>query len=62
MFSISEWASFIVAGVTAGTALWHAAMYVGRLTLRVEDHSRRIDDHEDRLDDQERVLRQFKGV
>lgn len=32
------------------TAIWHAAMYVGKLTVKVDRHEDRLDDHEERLD------------
>lgn len=31
------------------TAIWHAAMYVGKLTVRVERHEDRLNDHDDEL-------------
>jgi hypothetical protein len=41
-----------VVGGAAGlvTAIWHAAMYVGKLTVKVDRHEDRLNDHEDRLD------------
>jgi hypothetical protein len=41
----------VVAGA-AGlvTAIWHAAMYVGKLTVKVDRHEDRLNNHEDRLD------------
>jgi hypothetical protein len=32
------------------TAIWHAAMYVGKLTVKVDRHEDRLNDHEDRID------------
>jgi hypothetical protein len=32
------------------TAIWHAAMYVGKLTVKVERHGDRLDEHDKRLD------------
>jgi hypothetical protein len=41
----------VVAGA-AGlvTAIWHAAMYVGKLTVKVDRHEDRLNDHADRLE------------
>lgn len=41
-----------VVGGAAGlvTAIWHAAMYVGKLTVKVDRHEDRLNDHEDRMD------------
>ncbi len=57
----------IVAGAATlggglATGLWHAAMHVGRLTLKQEDQSRRIDRHDERLDDHDDKLKLFSGV
>lgn len=48
----------VVAGA-AGlvTAIWHAAMYVGKLTVKVDRHEDRINDHEDRIDRLTGVIR-----
>lgn len=39
------------------TAIWHAAMYVGKLTVKVDRHEDRLNDHEERLDRQDRIDR-----
>jgi hypothetical protein len=41
----------VVGGAAAiVTAIWHAAMYVGKLTVKVDRHEDRLNDHEDRLE------------
>lgn len=45
----------IAGAVAIVTAIWHAAMYVGKLTVKVDRHEDRLTDHEDRLDRVERV-------
>jgi hypothetical protein len=41
----------VVGGAAAlVTAIWHAAMYVGKLTVKVERHGDRLDEHDKRLD------------
>ena len=37
------------------TAIWHAAMYVGRITVRLQRH-------EDRLDDHARAIKRIEAV
>ena len=44
------------------SAVWHAAMYVGRLSVRVTLHDGKLKEHEDRLDDHDRELRFVKGI
>lgn len=46
----------LVIAVVAGaaglvTAIWHAAMYVGKLTVRVQRHEDRLDDHDAQFKD-----------
>ena len=31
------------------TAIWHAAMYIGKLSVRIERHEDRLNDHDDEL-------------
>lgn len=31
------------------TAIWHAAMYIGKLSVRLERHEDRLNDHDDEL-------------
>lgn len=44
------------------TAIWHAAMYIGKLTVKVERHDDRLDQHETRLDDHDHEFRFLKGL
>lgn len=39
------------------TAIWHAAMYVGKLTVKLQGHELRLDNHEERIERQERAGR-----
>jgi hypothetical protein len=41
-----EWLAVIGGAVALVTAIWHAAMYVGKLTVKVERHGDRLDDHD----------------
>jgi hypothetical protein len=46
----------IVAGSAAiVTAIWHAAMYVGKLTVKVQRHDDRLDGHDKRIEKLEEV-------
>ena len=48
----------ILGGVTAFvTFVWHVAMYVGRLTLKVERHGDRLDEHDKAIERIEAVIR-----
>ena len=52
-----------IAGAAAiVTAIWHAAMYVGKLTVKVDRHSDQIREHDGRLDDHDAELRFLKGI
>jgi len=44
------------------TFIWYAAMYVGKLTVRVDDHTRELKSHESRLDDHDGELRFLKDI
>lgn len=50
-FTISAESVMAVIGGAAAlvTAIWHAAMYVGKLTVKVERHGDRLDEHDKRL-------------
>jgi len=53
----------IVAGTVAiVTAIWHAAMNIGKLTVKVQRHEDRINGHETRLDDHDQEFRFLKGI
>lgn len=49
-FSASELLAVVGGAAGLVTAIWHAAMYVGKLTVKVDRHEDRLDDHETRLD------------
>ena len=55
--SPSEVLTAIAGAAGLVTAIWHAAMYVGRLTVKVDRHEDRLDDHQDRLDRLSGVIR-----
>ena len=48
--SPSEVLATIGAAAALVTAIWHAAMYVGKLTVKVDRHEDRLNDHEERID------------
>ena len=47
---------------TLATLIWHAAMYVGKLTVKVDRHGDRLNDHDERLKDHDDELRFLKGI
>lgn len=47
--STTEVLTVIAGAAGLVTAIWHAAMYVGKLTVRVERHEDRLDDHDEEL-------------
>lgn len=48
--STSEVLTVIAGTVAIVTGLWHAAMYVGKLTVTVDRHEDRLNDHESELE------------
>lgn len=44
------------------TAIWHAAMYVGKLSVRVQRHQDRLNNHDDRLKGHDEELKFIKGI
>lgn len=39
-----------IAGAAAiVTAIWHAAMYVGKITVKLDRHEDRLNDHDDEI-------------
>jgi hypothetical protein len=48
--STTEILTVIAGAAGLVTAIWHAAMYVGKLTVKVDRHEDRLDDHEHELD------------
>jgi hypothetical protein len=48
--STAEILSVIAGAAGLVTAIWHAAMYVGKLTVKVDRHEDRLNDHDERLD------------
>lgn len=47
--SSQEVLAVIGGAATVVTAIWYAAMYVGKLTVKVELHSGQLDAHEGRI-------------
>lgn len=45
--STTEVLTVIAGAAGLVTAIWHAAMYVGKLTVKVERHEDRLNDHDD---------------
>ncbi len=53
----------VVGGAAAiATAIWHAGVYVGKLTVRVDRHSDKLDEHEQKFRDHDDELRFLKGL
>jgi hypothetical protein len=62
--TISTTEILTVIGGAAGlvTAIWHAAMYVGKLTVRVQSHDVELRSHNEQLRDHDDELRFLKGL
>lgn len=58
----SEMLAVIAGAAGLVTAIWHAAMYVGKLTVRIERHSDQLHEHGQRIDDHDDELRFLKGL
>jgi hypothetical protein len=48
--STTEILTVIAGAAGLVTAIWHAAMYVGKLTVTVDRHEDRLNDHESELE------------
>ena len=48
--STTEILTVIAGAAGLVTAIWHAAMYVGKLTVTVDRHEDRLNDHEETLE------------
>jgi hypothetical protein len=62
MLNPSEILAAIGGAAAIVTAIWHAAMYVGKLTVRVDRHQDRLDNHDDRLDRHDEQIGRFSGL
>jgi hypothetical protein len=41
----------VIAGAAAiATAIWHAGLYVGKLTVRVDGHDAELEQHDERIE------------
>lgn len=60
--STTEIVTIITGTVAIVTAIWHAAMYVGKLTVKIDRHEDRLSNHESRLTDHDEELRFLKGL
>jgi len=60
--STTEILTVIAGAAGLVTAIWHAAMYVGKLTVTVDRHEDRLNEHDGRLDDHDSELRFIKGI
>lgn len=58
----SEVLTAITGAAAIVTAIWHAAMYVGKLTVKIERHDDKLRDHDSRLEDHDQELRFLKGI
>lgn len=63
-FTISPTEVLTVIGGAAAivTAMWHAAMNIGKLTVKVDRHEDRLNDHEDQLDHHKERLDRYVGT
>lgn len=63
-FSISPYQILTVIGGATGivTAIFHAAMYIGRLSVKVERHEDLLHSHGQRLRNHDEELRFLKGI
>jgi len=53
----------VIGGAAAiATAIWHAGIYIGRLTTRIDRHTDRLDEHDQKLTDHDDELRFLKGL
>ena len=48
--STTEILTVIAGAAGLVTAIWHAAMYVGKLTVQVDRHEDRLNDHQSELE------------
>lgn len=60
--STTEILTVIAGAAGLVTAIWHAAMYVGKLTVRMEHHEIRLNDHDQELKNHHDELRFLKGL
>lgn len=60
--SPSEVLTAITGAAAIVTAIWHAAMYVGKLTVKLDRHEDRLSNHEGRLADHDEELRFLKDI
>jgi hypothetical protein len=61
-FSPAELLTVIAGASGLVTAIWHAAMYVGKLTVRLERHEDRLQKVDTKLSDHDDELRFLKGL
>lgn len=52
----------IGAAAAIATAIWHAGLYAGKLTTRLDGQQERLDGHDRKLDDHDDELRFLKGL
>ena len=53
----------VIGGAAAiATAIWHAGLYVGKLSTRIDRHNDRLNEHDGKLDDHDKELRFLKGI
>jgi hypothetical protein len=53
----------VIAGAAAiATAIWHAGIYVGKISTRIDRHDDRLNEHDGKLGDHDDELRFLKGL
>ena len=53
----------VIGGAAAlATAIWHAGLYVGKLTNQIGRHSDRLDEHDAKITEHDDELRFLKGI
>ena len=60
--SPSELLTVIAGAAALVTGIWHAAMHIGRLSVKVERHSDKIRNLDERIDACDQELRFLKGL
>lgn len=53
----------VIGGAAAiATVIWHAGLYVGKMSTRIDRHDDRLDEHDKTLGNHDDELRFLKGI
>ena len=53
----------VIGGAAAiATAIWHAGLYIGKLSVRLDGHTAQLKEHDAKLADHDDELRFLKGI